>query len=214
MVASSIHLVRHGEVHNPERVLYGTLPGFGLSERGARMAERAAAALKSQGAPVRRVLSSPLQRAQESSAPCGVAFGLDVETDERLIEPMNRFAGGTFNFGVQVLRNPRTWGWVLNPMKPSWGEPYESIASRMLAAVADAHASVDDGDVVLVGHQLPIWMVHRKLRGLALYHDPRRRRCTLSSITTLQLHGDRFVETGYQDPTAGLADEAVDLGAV
>lgn len=214
MVASRIHLVRHGEVHNPGRVLYGTAPGFGLSDLGHRMAESAALALQAQGAPVRRILSSPLQRAQESAAPWATTFGLEVGTEGRIIEPFNRFAGKTQNFRAQVLRNPGTWGWVLNPWKPSWGEPYESIAARMLAAVADAHASVDDGDVVLVSHQLPIWMVHRKLRGLALYHDPRRRRCTLSSITTLELHGDRFVEIGYQDPTAGLLEQSEDLGAV
>ena len=38
MVATTIHLMRHGEVHNPEGVLYGRLPGYRLSERGAAMA--------------------------------------------------------------------------------------------------------------------------------------------------------------------------------
>jgi broad specificity phosphatase PhoE len=209
-----VHLVRHGEVHNPGRVLYGTMPGFGLSDLGYRMAESAAKALHAEGAPVQRVLSSPLQRARESAEPWTGAFGLDVDIDERLIEPFNRFEGRTFNFGTQVLRNPGTWGWVLNPMRPSWGEAYESIATRMLAAMAEARESVDDGDVVLVSHQLPIWMVHRKLQGQALWHDPRKRRCTLSSITTFELLGKRFVETGYRDPTGGMLDDSVDLGAV
>jgi len=214
VVAQKIHLVRHGEVHNPERVLYGTMPGFGLSALGHRMAESAARALHDQGAPVRRIISSPLQRAQESAAPWGEHFGLPVDIDERVIEPFNRFEGRTFNFGAQVLRNPSTWGWVINPLRPSWGEPYESIAARMLAAMTDAHASVPDGDVVLVSHQLPIWTVHRKLLRQQLAHDPRKRRCTLSSITTFEFRGDRFVETGYQDPTEGLLDQSVDLGAV
>ena len=212
MVASALHLVRHGEVDNPGRVLYGRLPGFRLSDLGQRMAQSAADAL--QGSPVRRVIASPLQRTQESAAPIAAAFGLEVETDERIIEPFNRFEGKRFEFGPSLLSNPEAWPWVSNPFRPSWGEPYVDIATRMLAAISDAYESVDDGEVVLVSHQLPIWMVHRSLRGERLYHDPRRRRCSLSSITTLQKRGERFVEVDYSDPAAALAAAAVDEGAV
>ena len=31
-----IHVMRHGEVDNPNGVLYGRLPGFGLTELGMR----------------------------------------------------------------------------------------------------------------------------------------------------------------------------------
>ncbi|WP_286278862.1 histidine phosphatase family protein [Naasia aerilata] len=212
MVASAVHLVRHGEVENPGRVLYGRLPGFGLSVLGTRMAEAAAGALA--GAPVRRVIASPLQRTQESAAPIAAAFGLPIETDERIIEPFNRFEGKRFDFGPSLLTNPEAWPWVSNPFRPSWGEAYLSIAARMIAAVADAYASVEDGDVVLVSHQLPIWMVHRSLAGERLYHDPRRRRCDLSSITTVGKKGNRFVETDYRNPAGALGRAAVDEGAV
>jgi hypothetical protein len=67
---------------------------------------------------------------------------------------------------------------------------------------------------VLVSHQLPIWMVHRSLRGEPLYHDPRRRRCDLSSITTVQQLGARFVEIRYLNPAGPLSRAAVDEGAV
>jgi broad specificity phosphatase PhoE len=212
VVASALHLVRHGEVDNPARVLYGRLPGFGLSALGVRMAETAAKALT--GAPVRRVIASPLQRTQESAAPIAAAFGLPVEIDERLIEPFNRFEGKRFDFGPSLLANPEAWPWVSNPFRPSWGEAYLSIAARMIAAVSDAEASVEDGEVVLVSHQLPIWMVHRSLAGERLYHDPRRRRCDLSSITTVAKKGSRFVETDYRNPAAALGRAAVDEGAV
>jgi len=204
--------VRHGEVDNPGRVLYGRLPGFRLSDLGQRMAQSAADAL--QGSPVRRVIASPLQRTQESAAPIAAAFGLEVETDERIIEPFNRFEGKRFEFGPSLLSNPEAWPWVSNPFRPSWGEPYLSISARMLAAIADAHASVDDGEVVLVSHQLPIWMVHRTLTGQRLYHDPRRRRCDLSSITTVAKRGERFVEVAYRNPAGPLLRAAVDEGAV
>jgi broad specificity phosphatase PhoE len=215
MPAQQIHLVRHGEVHNPDHVLYGRLEGFGLSELGHRMAASSASMLQAQGAPVAAVVASPLQRTRESAAPWAEAYGLDVQVDERLIEPTNKYEGRRSDFTVaKQLAVPAEWPWIVNPLKPSWGEAYVSIAARMLAAVDEAWSSVDSGDVVLVSHQLPIWMVHRSVTGARLFHDPRRRRCSLSSITTLERHAGRFVEVGYQDPAADLLERAVDLGAV
>lgn len=206
--------MRHGEVHNPDGVLYGRLEGFGLSERGHRMASAAADALADAGRPVSRLIASPLQRAQESAAPIAEAFGLDIETDERIIEPTNRFEGRTFEFGPQVILRPRSWPWVRNPFTPSWGEPYERIVLRMLAAMTEAHETTESGDVVFVSHQLPIWMVHRRIAGKKLWHDPRRRRCTLSSITSFERVDGRFVEVGYREPASALLAGSIDQGAV
>lgn len=214
MAATLIHLVRHGEVHNPDRILYGRMPGYRLSELGRRMASVSATALKQQGHPVTRLIASPLQRAQESAQPWAQAFGLRLETDDRLIEPCNKFEGKRFEFGLKALAKPAVWPWIVNPLKPSWGEPFASIADRMLAAVEDAWESTEDGDVVLVSHQLPICMVHRSLAGQRLFHDPRKRRCALSSVTTLRRQGKSFVEVGYREPAAELVARAVDMGAV
>jgi broad specificity phosphatase PhoE len=215
--ASLIHLVRHGEVFNPDGVLYGRIPGFGLSELGKRMAKESADSKV--GHPVSRLYASPLQRTQESAAPWSKNFGLEINTDERLIEPWNNFEG-TRGMSARVLRNPKYWPMLWNPFKPSWGEPYTAIAERMLAAIDDAWNATESGEVVLVSHQLPIWMVHRALAGEALFHDPRKRRCALSSITTLALRepgsipGSKFVEVDYQDPAADLQASAIDQGAV
>ncbi|MGO4785619.1 histidine phosphatase family protein [Cryobacterium sp. W22_MBD10_FK3] len=214
MVASQVHLVRHGEVFNPQRVLYGRLPGFKLSDLGQRMAEAAAADLVDRGRPVVRVIASPLQRTQESAAPIAAAFGLPIHLDERIIEPANRFEGKRMRGQGGALRDPRNWPSLVNPARPSWGEPFSSISSRMLDAIDDAFKSVDDGDVVLVSHQLPIWMVHRALAGERLAHDPRKRRCDLSSITTLRLHHNVPAELGYVSPAAALLVPANDVGAV
>ena len=199
---------------NPERVLYGRLPGFGLSDLGRAMAEAAAADLVERGRPVARIVSSPLQRTRESAGPVAAAFGLPVDIDPRLIEPANFFEGKRMRGPDGALRDPRNWRALVNPLRPSWGEPFQSIADRMLAAVDDAYHSVDSGDVVLVSHQLPIWMVHRALSGERLAHDPRRRRCGLSSITTLSWRGDGPVEVGYSNPAVELQAGATDVGAV
>lgn len=212
MPASLVHLVRHGEVHNPGKVLYGRIPGFGLSVLGHEMAALAAGALH--GHPIARLYASPLQRAQESARPWAEAFGLDIHTEDRIIEPTNKFEGKSFEFGPKVITRPGSWGWVYNPMKPSWGEAYVKIAARMFAAIDEAWHSTDSGEVVLVSHQLPIWMVHRTLAGKKLYHDPRRRRCNLSSITTITREGLRFREVVYRDPARELLASALDVGAV
>jgi broad specificity phosphatase PhoE len=219
--AEQIHLVRHGEVFNPQGVLYGRLPGYGLSDLGRMMAKMAADDLVARERPVAALISSPLQRTQQSAEPVAAAFGLEPTLDDRVIEPENRVEGQRMRGRGGALRDIRNWGLLMNPWEPSWGEPFRSVADRMMAAIEDAWSSVGEGDVVIVSHQLPIWMVHRHLAGSSLSHDPRRRRCALSSITTLALQsaagsaaGRRFVEVGYTNPAVGLAAQATDLGAV
>lgn len=210
MPADIVHLVRHGEVHNPKRVLYGRLEGFGLSELGHRMAASAVQALA--GHPVTALYASPLQRAQESAQPWADAFGLTIHTDERIIEPTNRFEGKRMN--RRTLMHPKHWHLMRDPSTPSWGEPFADIAARMLAAMRDAHERTDAGEVVMVSHQLPIWMAHRAVAGKKLAHDPRKRRCSLSSVTSFAWRDGSFTEIGYQDPAVDLLENAIDLGAV
>jgi broad specificity phosphatase PhoE len=219
MVARQVHLVRHGEVFNPDRVLYGRLPNFGLSERGALMAEAAAAYLVALNRPIAALICSPLQRTQESAAPVARLLGLTPLIDERIIEPTNVFEGKRMRGPDSALRDPANWKYLRNPWRPSWGEPYRSIASRMLAAMTDAVNSTEAGDIVMVSHQLPIMTVHRALANKSFMNDPRRRRCALSSITTCEWRDETFtergfVEVGYADPAAPLSDGAIDVGAV
>ena len=215
--------MRHGEVFNPDRVLYGRLPAYRLSELGQQMAALAAADLAARGRVISRLIASPLQRTQESAAPIAAALNLPVSLDERVIEPRNAFEGKRMRGADSALKNPANWRYLLNPFRPSWGEPYRSIASHMRAAMTDAmvHADTDgiEGDIVVVSHQLPIWMVHRDVRHERLFHDPRSRRCALSSITTLELADPSrpqrgFVEVGYVDPAEPLSAHALDVGAV
>jgi len=208
MVATTVHLLRHGEVHNPQGVLYGRLPGYRLSERGLRMAETVAAHLAGADGSVRHdvvaVVASPLQRAQETAAPLAAAFGLEVRTDDRLIEADNHFQGMTFGVGDGSLRHPRHWPYLRNPLRPSWGEPYRAQVDRMLAAVAAARAAARGHEAVLVSHQLPIWVTRLALEGRPLWHDPRRRQCSLASLTSLRYEDDRLVGIGYSEPAAAL----------
>jgi broad specificity phosphatase PhoE len=213
MVPTTIHLMRHGEVHNPEGVLYGRLPGYHLSERGRAMADTVAAYLAGEPtgdekAPVRRdvvaVIASPLQRAQETAEPIARAFGLEIRTDERLLEAENHFQGLKFGVGDGSLRHVRHWPHLRNPFRPSWGEPYVEQVQRMLAAVEAARVVAAGHEAVLVSHQLPVWVTRLSLENRRLWHDPRKRQCSLASLTSLRFEDDALVGVGYCEPAAAL----------
>ena len=209
MPADRLHLVRHGEVFNPERVLYGRLPGYRLSKAGRGMARSAAEHIQEMDRPLGALISSPLQRTRESSQPFTELFGIDPVVDDRVIEPTNAFEGKRMKLAVL---NPMNWRYLVRPSVPSWGEPFTSIASRMRQAMDDAWDETDDGDVVIVSHQAPIWITHLAVAGERLAHDPRTRRCALSSVTSFEREDGTWREVAYAEPAA--TGSAVDVGAV
>lgn len=199
MPAKRLHLIRHGEVHNPGAVIYGRLPHFRLSDRGHLMALDAAKELKAQKREVSKIIASPLLRTRESAEHVEKEFGLQATTDDRLIEPWNHFEGRKLG-GLQIISRPHLYFRLRNPNRPSWGEPFEEIASRMLESMDHAWNNVPDGDVVLVTHQLPIEMVYRKVSGKKLPHNPRKRRTGLSSVTSFERQGKDWVEVDFKNP--------------
>jgi broad specificity phosphatase PhoE len=201
-----VHLLRHGEVHNPGKVLYGRLPGYRLSDLGERMAARAVEYFT--GHDVVRVVSSPLERARQTAAPLGAALGLEVAVDERLLESENVFEGRTVGVGDGALRSPGSWWHLRNPFLPSWGEPYARVALRMHAAAHAAREAARGHEAVLVSHQLPIWVARLSAENRRLWHDPRKRQCSLASVTSLTYQGDALVSVTYAEPAADLLPAA------
>jgi broad specificity phosphatase PhoE len=204
MATTTVHLLRHGEVHNPDGVLYGRLPGYRLSERGQQMAQRVADHLAEASRDVVAVVASPLQRAQETARPVAAAFGLELATDDRLIEAGNSFEGSTIGKHPGQLAHPKYWKLLWNPARPSWGEPYAEQATRMRAAVDDARRAYEGHEVVLVSHQLPVWVTRLAFTGRRFAHDPRRRECALASLTSLTFTDDRFTGMHYSEPAGAL----------
>ncbi len=202
-----VHLLRHGEVHNPEQVLYGRLPGYRLSETGEAMATAAAEWMAGRG--ITHLVSSPLERAQQTAVPIAAALGLETQIDDRLIEAGNAFEGLRGGVGDGALRAPRHWWKLRNPFRPSWGEPYVEIAARMLAAAETARDAARGSAAVCVSHQLPIWTLRLHLEGRRYVHDPRRRQCGLASVTSLTFDGDRFVSLAYAEPAGATPTDAV-----
>ena len=210
MTSTTVHFLRHGEVFNPDRILYGRLPGFRLSEAGQAMALAAAQALR--GRDVAEVVSSPLQRAQETAVPIGAEFGLPVRTDERLIEAANVFEGEKA-LEDGAWKAPQNWRHLRNPTQPSWGEPYTELAARMLAAAHDVRDRVRGHEAVCVSHQLPIWTLRRFVEGRRLWHRPDHRQCGLASLTSLTWDAaGGLASVTYREP-AGMAGRRPGTGA-
>ena len=200
---TTVHLVRHGEVHNPEGILYGRLPGYGLSDTGREHARRAAEHLA--GADVTALLVSPMQRAQETAVPLAEELGLEPITEDRLIEAGNAFEGLHVGVGDGALRRPEYWPLLRNPFTPSWGEPYLEIAHRMLGAAHRARALAAGHEAVCVSHQLPIWTLRRFLSGERLWHNPTHRQCSLGSVTSFVFDDESLVDIAYAEP-GGVSD--------
>ena len=202
-MSSSVHVVRHGEVEDPQKILDGRQSGWRSSTRGQEMAETLGEWSKSINLGALHV--SPLQRAQETAAPIARAHSIDIHTDERLIEAANIFEGKPFGIGDGVLKHPSAWKHLYNPWKPSWGEPYEEQINRMLAAVFAAKKAAGDKDAIVVSHQLPIWILRSAIEGRRLLHDPRKRECTLASVTSIHFDENGLITgTSYSEPAAHL----------
>jgi broad specificity phosphatase PhoE len=193
-----VHLLRHGEVENPAGIIYGRLPGYHLSANGRSMAEAAADYFADRA--VVALFSSPLERAQETARPVAERLGLEVVTDDRLIESWNHFEGMKFGVGDGALRRPAHWPFLLNPFRPSWGEPYQDVAARMLAMMETAREAAAGQEAVCVSHQLPIWVTRRMAERKRLWHNPATRECALGSVTSFTYTGNRLTGIYYTVP--------------
>jgi broad specificity phosphatase PhoE len=193
-----VHLLRHGEVDNPHGIIYGRLPGYHLSANGRLMAQAAADFFAERA--VVALFCSPLERAQETARPVAERLGLPIVTDDRLIESANHFEGMKFSVGDGALRRPQHWPYLLNPFRPSWGEPYRDVSARMLAVMETARVAAAVREAVCVTHQLPIWVARRKAEGKRLWHNPAMRECALGSVTSFTYSGGRLAGVAYTVP--------------
>jgi broad specificity phosphatase PhoE len=200
---ASVHVIRHGEVENPQKILYGRQKGWFLSKRGEEMAKTLGE--WSKALDLGAIHASPLERAQQTAKPIADEHGLTIKTDERLIEAANVFEGKPFGVGDGVLRQPTAWPKLWNPWRPSWGEPYVEQVNRMLAAVFAAKDAASGKDAVVVSHQLPIWILRSAIEGRRFLHDPRKRICTLASVTSIHFDDEGMISNlTYSEPAKHL----------
>ena len=120
--------------------------------------------------------------------------------DERLIEPWNHFEGTTFGVGDGALRRPANWPHLRNPFRPSWGEPYQDVAARMLAMMETARKAAGGQEALCVSHQLPIWVTRRMAERKRLWHNPATRECALGSVTSFTYRDGVITGVSYTEP--------------
>jgi broad specificity phosphatase PhoE len=198
-MTTTVHLVRHGKVENPASVIYGRLPGYHLSRVGKRQAEAARDRLAEGDLKV--VWASPLERAQETAAIIAEPHGIEVVTDDRLIESGTTLEGAGRRVR-DLLFSPGLWWSLRNPLTPSWGESFSEIRQRMLDAVREAMSAAEGAEVAVVSHQTPVLVARL---GLARRRVPpwlAFTRCETGSVTTLVLDGETLVSASYFAPRA------------
>lgn len=218
MQATTIHFVRHGEVHNPDHILYERLPGFHLSDRGRHMAEATARYLAAspQTNTAAAVYSSPLDRTRETAQAILTALNetrmarneepLELVTDQRIIEAGNNFRGTRIGHGEGALWRNGNWKLVTNLWKPSWGESYRQIAARVGAFAQEKVREHAGQQIIVVSHESPIWSYRHLLETGHPEHNMLLRHTALASVTSITYDSQtgNVMSITYVDPAAGV----------
>lgn len=207
MQATTIHFVRHGEVENPNHVLYERLPGFHLSNRGLKMARATAKYIATvpQMRTISAIYSSPLERTQETAQQIASALQIGpIILDKRLIEAENNFRGKRIGYGEGALWKNNNWKLVSNLWKPSWGESYKSIAARVGDFAREQVKNHPGEQIVAVTHESPIWSYRHLLETGHAEHNMLLRKTALASITsiTFDCANMNVLSITYVDPAA------------
>ena len=188
-----VHLVRHAEVENPKNTWYGRLDGYVLSERGMRQAK--ALGEHFAGRELAGLYSSPLTRAIQTSEAIGEATGLEVEVEPNLIETITHLEGGPADW--RVFRSPKNFRYFVNPLRPSWGEPYPQVRRRMLAAIDRIRREHPGAESVAVSHMSPILIARLMIEGTRRPPWATGTPCARASVTTLAFDDELYAGTEY-----------------
>ena len=193
----TVHLVRHGAVHNPNGVFYGRLPGYRLSARGQREAQAVAEKLSTR--PIYAVWASPLERAQETAAAIAERHGVPVVTDERLTERASAYEGRPRGLRA-VLALAFGEVRLASLLRSVGNEPIRDVSQRMVDVIRDALLASDGREIVMVSHRTPLLVARYAFtRG----QTPRwwgLSRCATGSLTTLVMMGQKAQAVSYSVP--------------
>ena len=109
----------------------------------------------------------------------------DIILDKRLIEAGNNFRGKRIGYGEGALWKNNNWKLVTNLWKPSWGESYRSIATRVGDFAREQVRKHPGEQIVAVTHESPIWSYRHLLETGHAEHNMLLRHTALASITSI-----------------------------
>lgn len=206
MTRTTLHLVRHCDVHNPEGVLYGHLPGFRLSDKGVRQAH--ALGRWFAGRPVRQIYASPLERAQQTAhIIASYLDGAAVVTTPELVEA--RF--GLYLQGVKPKDVPwRRPLWFVHMAWPGLlpnDESVPAMAARVRAPLSRLLRDHAGEEGICVSHGDPIqafWVEAERRHAYALH----RLQCAKGGVLTLHYEDGTPAGKEYHPPRESGAPEA------
>jgi len=195
-----VYLIRHGEVHNPQHVVYADLPGFSLSERGSAQAEATADRLEPVS--LAAVVSSPLERAVQTAAAVAQRHGLEVTIDEELTEwrMADRWAGIVWE-DLVAARPGELEAYLEHPHElPFATESLDDLATRVGATVR-RYGSQGEA-IAVVSHQDPIQAGRFRLTGKS-WEGYQSDKPAHASIIEIEQDDDSYVERSYWEPEQG-----------
>lgn len=162
---TTIHFVRHGEVHNPTDVMYGRLPRFRLSERGVEQAKSAARYLKDH--PIVAVFSSPMLRARQTAGIIAAEHGLKVQRTGLLNEIYTPYQGKPHSV-LEAIE----WRMYEN-IAPEYEQP-QDVITRLEKFMQKVRAQYPTQAVVAVTHGDLVLHARLWALGLPITHEARR----------------------------------------
>jgi broad specificity phosphatase PhoE len=199
-----VYLVRHADVENPRRVLYGHLPGFPLSERGRAQAVAVGERLRERG--ISRILHSPLERAAETARL--ISEQLPEPAPPLVAEPaLVEAEFGRYLQGVPFWQIPvRRPLWVVHKARRGLlpgDEPLDRMGGRVVDLVRRVAAERPDEVALLVSHADPLqaaWLLMdgRPQTERELYRKPVDR----AGLLEVDVEDGRVVAVSYVAPPA------------
>lgn len=194
-----IHLVRHGEVFNPEHVVYADLDGYELSARGLRQAESAAQWLAARG--IGRVVSSPLTRARQTAEILAAAAGVSVVIEEDLTEwRLSQRWAGTVWEALPERFPGELEAYLDHPEQLSFAPEQLAEVGARVAAVVERHAG--PVPAAFVSHQDPVQAARVALCATP-WSDFGAGKPGHAGVVTLAHDGAGWTEIGYWEPEQG-----------
>ena len=193
--------MRHADVENPNKVLYGHLPGFPLSALGRAQAIAVGQSLRDRG--IRRILHSPLERAQETATLVNQQLSTPVPliVEPALIEAaIGRYLQGVPYWQIPV-RRPR---WIVHKMRRGMlagDESIEQLGDRLRRVVFRLAADYPGEVSLCVSHADPIqaaWVLfeNRPQTERELYRKSVQR----AGLLDIALSGEHVVSVTYVAP--------------
>ncbi len=164
---TTIHLVRHGDVDNPDKVYYGRLPGFGLNAEGREQARAAGRYLSNR--PITIIYASPQKRAQETARIIQAAIEPEPRfCDEEAINEIYSQYDGVSQHEMDGIN----WNFY-DRARPPYEQPAD-VFGRVSEFVQRMRREHRGEEVVAVSHADPIVFYWMWILGIPLRADKRR----------------------------------------